>query len=135
MEECGNKILVVLTIKTATKINPQLSCQKNRDALGRGTALEDRYELPLVMLGIQLVADDMALVANAADARVGFRLIGGSADDQDVIGRSDGFLHELWQPVAEAKVVLINNRFDTVGKKAIGKSLDPSTMFLALPSI
>lgn len=77
----------------------------------------------------------MTLVAYATDARVSFRLIGGSADDQDVIGRSNGFFHELWQPVAEAKVVLVNNRFDTVGKKTIGESPDPSTMLLALPSI
>lgn len=77
----------------------------------------------------------MALVAYAAGARVSFRFIGASANYQDVIGRSDGFLHELWQPVAEAKIVLVNNRFDTVGKETISKSPDPSTMPLVLPSI
>lgn len=77
----------------------------------------------------------MALVAYAAGARVSFRFIGASANDQNVIGRSDGFFHELRQPVAEAKIVLVNNRFDAVGKETVGKSPDPGTMLLALPSI
>ena len=135
MEERGNKIPVVLTIKPVTKINPQLSCQKGRDALGRGSALEDGYELSLVTLGIQLVADDMTFIAYAADTRVSFRLIGGSANNQHVIGRGDGFLHELRQPIAEAEVVLVKDRFDAVSEKAICKSPDPNTVFLALPSV
>lgn len=52
MEESGNKIRVAFTIKTVTKINPQLSRQKGWNALGRCSALEDRYKLPVVALGI-----------------------------------------------------------------------------------
>lgn len=52
MEESGNKIRVAFTIKTVSKINSKLSCQKGWNALVGCSAFEDRYKLPVVALGI-----------------------------------------------------------------------------------